>query len=94
MNGIIKNQLSKLIMSSKNSVFQLQSSFKVDYAPASVKKWRSLRTGLQLIVIDQESPIVNGYFAVATEIKNDSGSPHTLEHLIFMGSKKLSLIHI
>ncbi|OWB74270.1 catalytic activity protein [[Candida] boidinii] len=75
-------------MSSKNSVFQLQSSFKVDYAPASVKKWRSSRTGLQLIVIDQESPIVNGYFAVATEIKNDSGSPHTLEHLIFMGSKK------
>ncbi|GMF99231.1 unnamed protein product [[Candida] boidinii] len=75
-------------MSSKIPAFQLQTSFKVDYAPASVKKWRSSRTGLQLIVIDQESPIVNGYFAVATEIKNDSGSPHTLEHLIFMGSKK------
>lgn len=31
---------------------------------------------------------MNGYFAVATEILNDSGAPHTLEHLIFMGSKK------
>lgn len=38
--------------------------------------------------INQASPIVNGYFAVATEILNDSGCPHTLEHLIFMGSKK------
>jgi Zn-dependent M16 (insulinase) family peptidase len=31
---------------------------------------------------------VKGYFAVATEIFNDSGCPHTLEHLIFMGSEK------
>lgn len=34
------------------------------------------------------APIVKGYFAVATEIFNDSGCPHTLEHLVFMGSKK------
>ncbi|QRG40045.1 hypothetical protein FDK38_004506 [Candidozyma auris] len=32
--------------------------------------------------------MVNGYFAVATEIPDDSGCPHTLEHLVFMGSKK------
>ena len=28
-----------------------------------------------------------GYFALATEILDDSGAPHTLEHLVFMGSK-------
>lgn len=70
------------------SYFELQTSFKVSYAPAVVKKWRSTRTGLQVTLIDQASPIVNGYFAVATEILNDSGCPHTLEHLVFMGSKK------
>lgn len=70
------------------SYFQQQCNFKVDYAPATVKKWRSTRTGLQVTLIDQASPIVNGYFAVASEILNDSGCPHTLEHLVFMGSKK------
>lgn len=71
-----------------HSYFEQQSNFKVDYAPANIKKWRSTRTGLQVTLIDQASPVVNGYFAVATEILNDSGCPHTLEHLIFMGSKK------
>lgn len=70
------------------SSFVKYSSFDVDYAPAKVTKWRSERTGLQLVYINQPSPIVNGYFAVATEIPDDSGCPHTLEHLIFMGSKK------
>jgi Zn-dependent M16 (insulinase) family peptidase len=31
---------------------------------------------------------VNGYFVVGTEIFNDTGCPHTLEHLVFMGSEK------
>lgn len=70
------------------SNFVKQTSFQVDYAPAYITKWRSQRTGLQVTYIDQPSPIVNGYFAVATEIENDSGAPHTLEHLVFMGSEK------
>lgn len=70
------------------SNFALQSSFEVEYAPASIKKWRSRRTGLLLTYINQPTPMINGYFAVATEIADDSGCPHTLEHLIFMGSKK------
>lgn len=72
----------------QTSFFKLESNFKLDYAPCSVKKWRSSRTGLELTLISQNSPIVNGYFAVGTEILNDSGCPHTLEHLVFMGSKK------
>lgn len=67
--------------------FVRQTAFDVEYAPARICKWRSSRTGLQLTYINQPSPIVNGYFAVATEIENDSGCPHTLEHLVFMGSR-------
>lgn len=72
----------------KMSNFVCQTSFSVEYAPAHIKKWKSARTGLQLTYVNQPSPVVNGYFAVATEIKDDSGCPHTLEHLVFMGSKK------
>jgi Zn-dependent M16 (insulinase) family peptidase len=45
-------------------------------------------TGLSVVHLDYDAPLVNGYFVVATEIFNDSGCPHTLEHLVFMGSKK------
>lgn len=40
-----------------------------------------------MVVVDQQGPKVLGYFALATEIHDDSGAPHTLEHLCFMGSK-------
>lgn len=40
-----------------------------------------------MVVVDQKGPKVLGYFALATEIHDDSGAPHTLEHLCFMGSK-------
>lgn len=76
------------IMTKFKSPFIKQTSFDVEYAPAHITKWKSERTGLQITYIDQPSPIVNGYFAVATEIENNSGSPHTLEHLVFMGSQK------
>lgn len=65
--------------------FLRQTTFDVEYAPARISKWRSARTGLQLTYIAQPLPIVNGYFAVATETPDDLGCPHTLEHLVFMG---------
>ena len=34
-----------------------------------------------------ESPIVNGYFCLATEADDHDGLPHTLEHLVFLGSE-------
>lgn len=36
--------------------------------------------------------IINGSLKVATEVFNDSGLPHTLEHLIFLGSEKCANI--
>lgn len=86
--SLFSTQCAHLTFSIFMSHFIRQTSFEVDYAPARISKWKSARTGLQLTYIDQPSPVVNGYFAVATEIEDDSGCPHTLEHLVFMGSKK------
>jgi Zn-dependent M16 (insulinase) family peptidase len=42
---------------------------------------------MRVAVVDKPGPKVEGEFALATEINDNSGSPHTLEHLVFMGSK-------
>ncbi|SCU94185.1 LAME_0F06480g1_1 [Lachancea meyersii CBS 8951] len=71
-------------------VFNKLVSFQLDYAPQyHLSKFISSRSGLQLVHIhNKASPLVQGYFAVATECATDSGVPHTLEHLVFMGSHK------
>jgi Zn-dependent M16 (insulinase) family peptidase len=68
--------------------FSLLQSFPVENAPVTLSKWRSKRTGLTVVVGNHESPITNGYFTIASEIFDDTGRPHTLEHLIFLGSKE------
>ncbi|XP_013065867.2 uncharacterized protein C05D11.1-like isoform X1 [Biomphalaria glabrata] len=52
-----------------------------------VSYYRSNDTGLTVCIADVEGPIVNGYFCLATEAHDDDGLPHTLEHLIFLGSE-------
>ncbi|OJA10818.1 hypothetical protein AZE42_00264 [Rhizopogon vesiculosus] len=68
--------------------FDLVKRVKLDYTDVVVSKWQSRVTGLTIVHLDYEAPLVNGYFVVGTEIFNDSGCPHTLEHLVFMGSEK------
>ncbi|KAI7210912.1 hypothetical protein KC365_g15142 [Hortaea werneckii] len=67
--------------------FNEVQKFTLDYAPITIIQYESTRTGMRIAVVDQKGPKVNGYFALATEIHDDSGAPHTLEHLCFMGSK-------
>lgn len=67
--------------------FRKIQSFQTDYAPATITQYESLRSGMQVIVADRKGPKINGYFTLATEIFDDSGAPHTLEHLVFMGSR-------
>ncbi|WRT68029.1 uncharacterized protein IL334_005004 [Kwoniella shivajii] len=67
--------------------FKLLQSFPIKYAPITVSKWRSDKTGLTVVLGSHQAPITNGYFAIASEIFDDTGRPHTLEHLIFLGSK-------
>ncbi|KAE8440606.1 hypothetical protein EG329_007041 [Mollisiaceae sp. DMI_Dod_QoI] len=71
----------------RKSHFRTIQRFQTDYAPVSISQYVSERTGMHVVVADQKGPKVQGYFTLATEIFDDSGSPHTLEHLVFMGSK-------
>ncbi|VVT56299.1 uncharacterized protein SAPINGB_P004943 [Magnusiomyces paraingens] len=73
---------------SSSHPLKLIQDIKLTYSPSRVFVWRSERTGLQSVLIQQSSTMVRGHFAVGSEIHNDSGCPHTLEHLVFMGSKK------
>nr|XP_019045357.1 cytoplasmic protein [Kwoniella bestiolae CBS 10118]OCF24287.1 cytoplasmic protein [Kwoniella bestiolae CBS 10118] len=68
--------------------FKLLQSFPIEYAPITISKWRSEKTGLTVVLGSHQAPVTNGYFAIASEIFDDTGRPHTLEHLIFLGSKK------
>lgn len=67
--------------------FTLIQRLQADYAPASLTQYKSERTGMHVVVVDLKGPKIQGYFTLATEIFDDSGAPHTLEHLIFLGSK-------
>ncbi|EON97551.1 putative zinc metalloprotease protein [Phaeoacremonium minimum UCRPA7] len=67
--------------------FRKIQDFQTSYAPTTITQYVSERSGMQVIVADRKGPKVNGYFTLATEIFDDSGAPHTLEHLVFMGSK-------
>ncbi|KFG81727.1 putative zinc metalloprotease [Metarhizium anisopliae] len=71
----------------RQSLFRKVQSFKTDYAPCTITQYVSERSGMQVVVADRQGPKINGYFTLATEIFDDSGAPHTLEHLVFMGSK-------
>lgn len=66
--------------------FRLLKRIRLNYTDATITKWVSNKTGLKVVHVDYQGPIINGYFAVATEIFDDSGCPHTLEHLVFHGS--------
>ena len=67
--------------------FKQIQQFKPDYSPSKITQYESERTGMRVVVVDQKGPKLHGFFILATEIHDDSGAPHTLEHLCFMGSK-------
>ena len=53
-----------------------------------VTLYRSTLSGMRVAFVPAASPIVNGWFSFATKATSDDGLPHTLEHLVFMGSHK------
>ncbi|MCJ1247440.1 hypothetical protein MMC30_004654 [Trapelia coarctata] len=71
----------------RKTQFRTLQSFDSEFSPNKFTQYESQRTGMRVVVVDQKGPKVLGYFALATEIHDDSGAPHTLEHLCFMGSK-------
>lgn len=52
-----------------------------------VYEFKSKHTGLTVVIAEVDGPVVNGFFCLATEAFDDDGLPHTLEHLIFLGSE-------
>ena len=53
-----------------------------------VSKFLLPRTGIRVYQCNVSGPLVKGYFSLATETHDHDGLPHTLEHLVFMGSQK------
>uniref|UniRef100_A0A0N5ALS8 Mitochondrial presequence protease n=1 Tax=Syphacia muris TaxID=451379 RepID=A0A0N5ALS8_9BILA len=53
-----------------------------------VTVYNSLLSKLRVAVAEVPGPMVKGILSFVTETHNDDGLPHTLEHLVFMGSKK------
>lgn len=70
--------------------FALLTSGELEFAPITVSKWISLKTGLKVVYADVESPLVQAYMPIVTEIFDDSGRPHTLEHLVRQPPSQLS----
>eukprot|EP00736_Rhodelphis_marinus_P008270 Rmarinus@m.16579 len=54
---------------------------------ANVAMYQSSRTKLSIALCEVEGPLVHGFFTVSTEASDDDGCPHTLEHLVFLGSE-------
>lgn len=52
-----------------------------------VSKYISRSTGLTVVHAEIDGPLVSGYICVATRAEDDDGLPHTLEHIIFLGSE-------
>ncbi|ERL93539.1 uncharacterized protein C05D11.1 [Dendroctonus ponderosae] len=71
---------------SNRSNFELCYSLKA-FNKIPVSEYVSKETGLTVCIAQVEGPVVNGYFCLATEAFDDDGLPHTLEHLIFLGSE-------
>ena len=71
----------------RGNVFQLKYTGYVDEKGHKIWKFQSRNTGMQVVVAEVKGPLVCGHFCLATEALDDDGLPHTLEHLVFMGSK-------
>lgn len=68
--------------------FRRIQEFDIEYVrDARISQYVSTKTGMRVVVASQPGPMVYGYLVVATEIHDDSGAPHTLEHLCFFGSQ-------
>jgi Zn-dependent M16 (insulinase) family peptidase len=62
--------------------------YNTKYKNIDITKYKSSKSGLNITIIDLEGPIVNLNACIRTESNCDDGCPHTLEHLIFLGSEE------
>jgi Zn-dependent M16 (insulinase) family peptidase len=58
----------------KKTYFRILQKFETDYSPCTITQYESERTGMRAVVVDRKGPKVRGFFALATEIHDDSGA--------------------
>ena len=75
-----------LVVETKEKDYELLFTTKVN-GVIPIHKYKSKKSALKVIIAEVDGPVVNGYFVLATEAHDDDGLPHTLEHLIFLGSE-------
>ncbi|CAE7520442.1 unnamed protein product [Symbiodinium sp. CCMP2592] len=75
-------------MEPPKTVDTFERQFHFVYEEVPVALYRCAKTGLRVVAAQVKSPTVHGYFAIQTEAFDDYGCPHTLEHLIFLGSER------
>lgn len=66
---------------SRVGAFDLIAEHTLSSASITVAKWASQKTGLSVVWANTPGPVINAWVTVRTEIFDDSGRPHTLEHL-------------
>jgi Zn-dependent M16 (insulinase) family peptidase len=54
--------------------------------PSGIRAWRHTATGIRVIKFSEPGPLVSVSIIVGTVPWSDAGHPHTLEHIIFLGS--------
>src|SRR5271154_5263157 len=60
-------------ISSEKTHFRVLQTFRPEYSSGQITQYESQRTGMRVIVVDQEGPKLYGFFVLATEIHDDSG---------------------
>ena len=66
--------------------FTLTESFRLYDVPCEMY---TAKNGLRVYHVKlSDSPTINSYISLNTEINDDSGIPHCIEHMVFLGSKK------
>lgn len=73
-------------MSPMSQDYELVEQVKTD-GDIPLTLYRNKITGLKIAIGNVECPIVKCEIALATEAFDDDGLPHTLEHLVFLGSE-------
>ena len=56
----------------------------------TISKHRSKASNLTVTLVQSDCPVVKCFISLATEEDTNDGRPHTLEHLVFMGSEEYS----
>eukprot|EP00698_Gefionella_okellyi_P019046 TRINITY_DN5785_c0_g1_i2.p1 TRINITY_DN5785_c0_g1~~TRINITY_DN5785_c0_g1_i2.p1 ORF type:complete len:413 (-),score=81.29 TRINITY_DN5785_c0_g1_i2:106-1344(-) len=69
--------------------FKLVSSVPIQPLRLNVDTYVHISSGLRVVFCPVSGPLCNATIVIATEAPNDAGLPHTLEHLVFMGSKQI-----